>query len=76
MINLACFDYIKQYCNEHYEGFYECIERLGLSEESFFRKIARNFDSYKVNFLNEDDRSIEVRSRIGSPTIRKFLITK
>lgn len=66
MITLQFFEHIKKVCEDHYGGFKSCHERLGYSSEAFYRTLARSFESYKVNFLDEDDRMIKVQSRRSS----------
>ena len=79
MITIRFFDYVKHFCESHYGGFKTCHENLGYSSEAFHRTLAKSFESYKVNFTEENDRIIKVNSRISSGQDRsevEFKITK
>ena len=79
MITLQFFEFIKDYCDTHYGGFQSCHERLGYSSETFYRTLAKSFESYKVNFVEEDDRDIRINAKTGSGLDKSevlFTVTK
>ena len=79
MITLRFFDYIKEQCEEHYGGFTSCHEKLGYSSEAFFRRLATDFESFKIHFRTENDRMFKVDDRTHNGPDRsavRFLITE
>jgi hypothetical protein len=79
MITRQFFEYVKEYCENHYGGFKSSHERLGYSSEAFYRTLAKAFESYKVNLTEEDDQMIKVNSRTSSGLDKsevRFTITK
>ena len=79
MITLQFFEYVREYCESHYGGFRSCHESLGYSSEAFYRTLAKSFESYKVNFTEENDRMIKVNNRMSSGQDKsevRFTVTK
>lgn len=79
MITFEFFKFIREYCESHYGGFEACRTRLGYSSEAFYRELARKFESYKVNFLDEGERMIKVDARMSSERDRseiRFEVTR
>lgn len=72
MITLEAFQYVKTMCEVMDGSFDVTLDRHGLSSEAFYRRVAKQFDFLKENFMTAGSLGILVRgpkSKIGNGVV-------